>query len=102
MLLAHGGSDAAWGEAAGVSTPRSARPQQCNAAAFRVVVDVGHSVQKPGARSARGVGEYDFNLHLAKLIEKELIDAGFSRTVLLVTADPPPLGLIKRVAKANS
>jgi N-acetylmuramoyl-L-alanine amidase len=101
MLLTHSGSDAAWGEAAGISPAKPGRPQ-CNAAAFRVVVDVGHSVEKPGARSARGVGEYEFNLRLAKLVEQDLIDAGFSKTVLLITADPPPLGLVKRVARANS
>jgi N-acetylmuramoyl-L-alanine amidase len=101
LLLSHGGSDAARGETAGVSATKPGSPQ-CNAAAFRVIVDVGHTVEKPGAKSARGVGEYEFNLRLAKLVEHDLIDAGFSKTVLLITADPPLLGLVKRVARANS
>jgi N-acetylmuramoyl-L-alanine amidase len=75
--------------------------RSCNPSTFLVVLDVGHSQDKPGARSARGVGEYDFNLALAKLIEKKLREAGFGRTALLVTPDPPPLGLVKRAAHAN-
>jgi N-acetylmuramoyl-L-alanine amidase len=64
-------------------------------------LDVGHTVEMPGAMSARGVSEYEFNLRLAKQIEQKLIDAGFARTVLLVTADPPPRGLIPRAVRAN-
>jgi len=64
-------------------------------------LDVGHTVEMPGAMSARGISEYQFNLRLAKQIEQKLIDAGFGRTVLLVTTDPPPRGLVKRVVRAN-
>jgi N-acetylmuramoyl-L-alanine amidase len=64
-------------------------------------VDVGHTAEKPGAFSARGVTEYDFNLRLAKVIERRLRDAGFSRTVLLVTRGPAQPGLAKRVRAAN-
>src|SRR5262245_1965171 len=45
---------------------------QCDAAKFRVIVDVGHTPESPGAISARGVNEYDFNLKLAKAIERKL------------------------------
>ena len=39
----------------------------------------------PGAVSARGADEYDFNLRLAKAVDRKLVDMGFTRTVLLVT-----------------
>jgi hypothetical protein len=39
---------------------------KCDRSRFRVVVDVGHTVQAPGALSARGVPEYHFNLRLER------------------------------------
>jgi N-acetylmuramoyl-L-alanine amidase len=100
MLLSHGGSDTALGETAGVSATKP-RDQQCNPATFQVVVDVGHTAEKPGARSARGVGEYEFNLRLATRIEQDLKDAGFGKTVLLITTGPARASLVKRVERAN-
>src|SRR6202008_2389530 len=40
--------------------------------------------------------------NLAKLIERQLVDAGFTRTVLLVTEGPALRGLARRVARANA
>jgi N-acetylmuramoyl-L-alanine amidase len=80
---------------------KSRRPA-CNAAAFRIVVDVGHTIEKPGARSARGVAEFEFNFRLASLAEQKLIEAGFDKSVLLVTAAPPRPSLFDRAAYANS
>ncbi len=88
------------GEAAGAARSKSSRPA-CDPSAFRTVVDVGHTVEKPGARSARGIGEYEFNLRLATQIEQKLRDAGFDQTVLLVTTEAPRAGLFKRAAYAN-
>jgi len=48
------------------------------------VLDVGHTVDA-GCISARNVPEYDFNLRLAKYLERSLIEDGFTKTVLLVT-----------------
>jgi N-acetylmuramoyl-L-alanine amidase len=73
----------------------------CERAAFRVVLDVGHTAQVPGAISARGVPEFEFNLRLAKLIEQKLIETGFAKTLLLVTEGPARPGLNKRVLRAN-
>ena len=73
----------------------------CDRAAFRVVVDVGHTAEVPGAKSARGQYEYDFNLRLAKLIEEQLTHAGFEKTVLLVTEGKTRQGLEERVSRAN-
>lgn len=100
MLLWHGGPNAAWGEAAGVS-PAKPGPPQCNPATFQVVVDVGHTEEKPGAKSARGVDEYEFNLRLARRIEQDLIEAGFAKTVLMITSGRARASLFKRVERAN-
>jgi N-acetylmuramoyl-L-alanine amidase len=73
----------------------------CARSSFRVVIDIGHTVDVPGAMSARGVPEYTFNLQLGKDIEQALLDAGFSQTVLLITATAPRAGLVERAARAN-
>ena len=79
-----------------------AASESCARASFRVVVDVGHTVDVPGAMSARGIPEYAFNLRLAREIKQALIDAGFEQTVLLITGTAPRLGLVERAARANS
>src|SRR5258705_2706159 len=87
--------------AAADASEKNADPPVCDRAAFRVVVDVGHTAEAYGARSARGAFEYDFNLRLAKRIDQQLLDAGFNRTVLLVTEGRAQISLTKRVAQAN-
>jgi N-acetylmuramoyl-L-alanine amidase len=77
-------------------------PDTCPRSTFRVVVDVGHTLDVPGAMSARGIAEYAFNLPLARDINQGLLDAGFQQTVLLVTATAPWRGLVERAARANS
>jgi N-acetylmuramoyl-L-alanine amidase len=67
-----------------------------------VIVDVGHTAGKPGAKSARGADEYDFNLRLAKEVEQKLIGAGFERTVLLITTETPRSALFKRASRAGA
>jgi len=83
----------------------SARPGKalgCQRSAFRTVVDVGHTVDIPGADSARGVPEYTFNLQLADAIVQALADAGFDKTVRLITATAPWQGLVERAVRANA
>jgi N-acetylmuramoyl-L-alanine amidase len=81
--------------------PRAAAPQ-CDPATFRVIVDVGHTPESPGAISARGVEEYSFNLALAKVIDGKLRDAGFSRAHLLLANGEAIPSLVRRVAQANA
>src|SRR5580704_10463656 len=73
----------------------------CQRSAFKVVVDVGHTLAVPGALSARGMTEYAFNLQLAQQIKETLVSAGFDKTVLLITAKAPPAGLFDRAMIAN-
>ena len=75
--------------------PACARPD------FRVVLDVGHTARSPGAKSARGVDEFEFNLRLARQIDQALRDAGFTKTVLMVTDGRANPSLYARVARAN-
>lgn len=75
---------------------------RCERAAFRVLLDVGHSAEDPGARSARGVTEYEFNLRLTREIERSLKDAGFTQTVVLVSEGAAISSLISRMRRANA
>jgi N-acetylmuramoyl-L-alanine amidase len=100
-MLLRAGPNAALGGEVGAAATKPNRPH-CNRAALRIALDVGHTADVPGAVSARGANEYDFNLRLGKQIEKSLTDAGFSKTVLFVTAEAPALGLFKRAARANA
>lgn len=78
------------------------QPAVCDRAAFRVAIDVGHTPEEPGAMSARGVSEYDFNLRLAAEIERKLREAGYAKAILLVTSGKALPGLVQRVARANA
>jgi N-acetylmuramoyl-L-alanine amidase len=73
----------------------------CVREGFRVVLDVGHTARSPGAKSARGVDEFDFNLRLAKQIDQALLEAGFAKTVLMVSDGRANQSLYARVARAN-
>jgi N-acetylmuramoyl-L-alanine amidase len=83
--------------------PAPARPSvaACRPAGFRVVLDVGHTADVPGAISAHGIPEYVFNMRLAADVKDALVEAGFDKTVLLVTDQAPPLGLLERARSAN-
>ena len=85
-----------------ISRTTPTQPDACPRDKFRVVVDVGHTLDVPGAMSARGVPEYAFNLQLGQDADKALIDAGFGQTVLLITKTAPWLGLIERAQRANA
>jgi N-acetylmuramoyl-L-alanine amidase len=73
----------------------------CARSTFRVVIDVGHTATSPGADSARGVHEYEFNLELANAIVQSLREARFDRTVRLITSGARLSSLFHRVASAK-
>ena len=75
---------------------------KCDPSKFRVVLDVGHTAESGGARSARNVNEFVFNLRLARRIEAQLKAEGFAETRLLVTEGKARSSLVKRVAAANN
>jgi N-acetylmuramoyl-L-alanine amidase len=100
IALSQSFSSIAWGQTTDVALGES-KSSKCNRVKFRVILDVGHTVEEPGAISARGVTEYEFNLRLTQLIERTLVEAGFSKTLLLVTGGRAITGLVQRVATAN-
>ena len=74
----------------------------CARSAFRVLIDVGHTATSPGADSARGVPEYEFNLKLADVIAQSLHEAGFDKAIRLVTSGTRMASLFERAARANN
>ena len=74
----------------------------CDPGKFRLVLDVGHTPEIPGAISARGDTEYNFNLRLANVIKRKLEDAGFTRTTLLLGTGEAIPSLVRRVSQANT
>jgi len=101
IQLSYGAACPASAQTVAVTPAKSGTPT-CDRHAFHAVVDVGHTVRAPGALSARGVYEYEFNLRLAKEVAQKLKDVGFDRTVLMITAEGPRLGLFRRTEKANA
>ncbi|MFH1340923.1 MAG: N-acetylmuramoyl-L-alanine amidase [Pseudomonadota bacterium] len=75
--------------------------QTCDPAKFRIVLDVGHTAESVGARSARNVSEFFYNHRLAQRIEQRLKADGFAGTRLLLTEGKARRSLVKRVAAAN-
>jgi N-acetylmuramoyl-L-alanine amidase len=57
---------------------------RCERSQFKIAVDVGHTAEQWGSRSARFNKEYSFNLALAGRIQKALTDAGFEQTYLII------------------
>jgi N-acetylmuramoyl-L-alanine amidase len=102
---------AAWSKEIARASPKPGTPPKrrtskpvalkCDPSKFRVVLDVGHTTEAPGAMSARNVPEFDFNLRLAKRIEERLRSEGFVEASLLVTEGKARPSLLKRVAAAN-
>ena len=74
----------------------------CARSEFRVLIDVGHTATSPGADSARGVPEYDFNLKLADVIAQSLHEAGFDKTIRLITSGAKFPSLFERARRANN
>jgi N-acetylmuramoyl-L-alanine amidase len=64
--------------------PNTAAEDTCRRATFKVLIDVGHTPEDPGAISAHGNPEYGYNLALANAAMTQLIDAGFRQTTLLL------------------
>jgi N-acetylmuramoyl-L-alanine amidase len=83
--------------------PSASKPvaAKCDAAKFRVVLDVGHTADSEGSISARNIAEFVFNLRLAQRIEEKLKADGFPETRLLVTEGAGTPSLFKRVVAAN-
>lgn len=57
----------------------------CSKEDFTVAIDIGHSIKKPGAISARGIREYYFNKRIGEILLGLLVEKGFSNSFLVVS-----------------
>jgi N-acetylmuramoyl-L-alanine amidase len=71
----------------------------CDPAGLAVALDVGHTQQSPGATSARGVPEFQFNRILAQAVLAALKADGFGAS-FLINADGTIGSLAARTAEA--
>ncbi|MEO5333634.1 MAG: N-acetylmuramoyl-L-alanine amidase [Magnetococcus sp. YQC-5] len=69
----------------------------CNCQDFKVAIDIGHSTSAPGATSARGRPELDFNLTMGTMILEQLFKQGFKNPFSIV--NPPNLKARVRIAE---
>jgi N-acetylmuramoyl-L-alanine amidase len=67
--------------------------------AAAIAIDVGHYLARPGATSARGVPEFEYNLQLAQEIEVALRQAG--HRTLLIGEDGTAADLGRRSSRAK-
>ncbi len=65
-----------------------------------VALDVGHTLAAPGATSARGQPEFQFNQALARIVLTTLVEAGYNRS-FLVGESGAPLRLEERTRIAR-
>lgn len=65
-----------------------------------VAIDIGHTRQRPGATSARGVAEWEFNSELAKTVLDVATANRLPATLLNRSGDPQPLENRTRAAMA--
>lgn len=73
----------------------------CRMDDFRVAIDIGHSPARPGATSARGIGEHEFNRVMATDVYRTLQERGFS-SAFLINEEGEEITLGARTAAARS
>jgi N-acetylmuramoyl-L-alanine amidase len=86
----------------GVADAQSlASPSLCVPARFRLAIDIGHYLAAPGATSANGVTEFQYNRVLARLVLAALRKAGFTAAFLIgESGGSLPLEQRTEIAKA--
>ena len=73
----------------------------CWAGDFVIAIDIGHTINTPGATSARGVPEYLFNQNIGTLLHKQLLqDMRFKRS-FIINETGDDISLPARAAIAN-
>lgn len=72
----------------------------CDRSAFPIALDVGHDRTHPGAVSARGTAEFDYNLKLSELVLRRLQENGFT-AAFRIGDSGAPLSLSSRPARAR-
>ena len=67
---------------------------------FKVALDVGHTLSQPGATSARGIGEFEYNRRLAGAVGGALSQRGIAFVLIGEAGTPLPLTGRTRLAQA--
>jgi N-acetylmuramoyl-L-alanine amidase len=65
-----------------------------------VALDIGHTINHPGAYSARGVGEYYFNKKIVKALHESLRNSGKVDAVI-INPEGKPISLQERTRRAT-
>ena len=65
-----------------------------------VALDIGHTINHPGAYSARGVGEYYFNRKIVKALHESLKNSG-KVDALIINPEGKPISLRERTRRAG-
>src|SRR5438105_2641115 len=68
---------------------------------FTVAIDIGHTPAAPGARSARGVWEYEFNKRICAQLHDTLRRAGIASFIINPSEKEIALGERARVANTR-
>jgi N-acetylmuramoyl-L-alanine amidase len=71
------------------------------AAAYKIAIDIGHTPDRPGAISARGVPEYAFNKNIAYLLYKNLLKDKRYKDSFIINETGDDISLLVRAAIAN-
>lgn len=82
------------------AAPVADQNKECMQEKLKIAIDVGHSPNKPGAISARGISEYTFNKKMGDLVLQNLIKQGFKSTFIL-NEQNPEMSLHSRAKTAN-
>jgi N-acetylmuramoyl-L-alanine amidase len=73
----------------------------CLKSEFILAIDIGHSLSRGGAVSARGVSEYSYNRKFAEMLLSRLIKEGFEKS-FLINPDGRDMSFYKRIKIAES
>ncbi|MFJ1257205.1 N-acetylmuramoyl-L-alanine amidase [Cupriavidus sp. CuC1] len=83
-----------------LSLPASPASQQCDRSRFAIAIDAGHTAAHPGATSARGTPEFEFNTRLAATLVPVLEGMGFAK-VFQTNENGADISLTDRSGLAN-
>ena len=74
---------------------------ECLAADFKIAIDIGHTRNIPGAISARGVPEYQFNRDIGTLLYKKLLNDKRFKNSFIINETGDDISLSARATIAN-
>ncbi len=73
----------------------------CRAEDFIIAIDIGHTINTPGATSARGAPEYRFNQNIGTLLHRQLLQDKRFKGSFIINETGDDISLPARAAIAN-